>query len=449
VSEELCLLSATEQARALRDGTCSARELVAAHLERIERVDPHVNAIVTRTPERALAAADEADRRRARGGDLPPLHGLPIAHKDLQDTAGVRTTYGSPAYREHVPAADSLQVERLREAGAIMLGKSNAWDTTRSAGGSSGGGAVALACRMVPIADGSDLGGSLRNPAAWSGVLGLRPTPGLVPHWPVSAPWLPFAVEGPMARTASDLALLLGAMAGPDDRDPLSQRAPRSDLAPPFGDVSGRRVAWSPALGGLPVAPAVRDALAAALPLLAQAGLEVSEDEPDLTGADEVFETWRAFLSATGLGEEYDERPDELKSTVRAEVERGRALTSSMLGRATRLQAELAERVRAFFGRHDYLACPVTQVEPFPVEQEYATEIDGVEMKSYIEWMRSNSRISVMLCPAISVPAGFSQAGLPVGLQLVARPFAERALLEAAHALEQCSGLGDRMPPGL
>ena len=190
---------------------------------------------MTRTPERALAAADEADRRRARGDELPPLHGLPIAHKDLQDTAGVRTTYGSPSYREHVPDSDSLQVERLREAGAILVGKSNtpewgagshtfnpvfgatrnAWDTTRSAGGSSGGGAVALACRMLPLAEGSDLGGSLRNPAAWSGVFGLRPTPGLVPRWPVAAPWLPFAVEGPMARTVGDLALLLAAMAGP------------------------------------------------------------------------------------------------------------------------------------------------------------------------------------------------------------------------------------------
>jgi amidase len=467
VDEELCLLSATEQARALRDGACSARELVAAHLARIERIDPLVNAIVTRTPERALAAADEADRRRARGGDLPPLHGLPIAHKDLQDTAGVRTTYGSPSYRDHVPASDSLQVERLREAGAILVGKTNtpewgagshtfnpvfgvtrnAWDTTRSAGGSSGGAAVALACRMLPIADGSDLGGSLRNPAAWSGVFGLRPTPGLVPHWPVSAPWLPFAVEGPMARTAGDLALLLVAMAGPDARDPLSQRAARADLDPPFAEVSGRRVAWSPAVGGLPIDAAVREALAAALPLLGEAGLDVSEDEPDFSGADEVFETWRAFLSATGLGDEYDARGRAMKATVSAEVERGRALTSSMLSRATRLQAELAERARAFFERYDYLACPVTQVEPFPVEQEYAAEIDGVPMGSYIEWMRSNSRISGMLCPAISVPIGFSQAGLPVGLQLVTRPFGERALLEVAHALELRTGLAGRMPP--
>ena len=268
MSDELCLLSAVEQARALRDGTCSARELVTAHLERIERVDPLVNAIVTRTPERALAAADEADRLRAWGGDLPKLHGLPIAHKDLQDTAGVRTTYGSPSYREHVPLADSLQVERLRTAGAIMVGKTNtpewgagshtfnpvfgatrnAWDASRSAGGSSGGGAVALACRMIPIADGSDLGGSLRNPPAWSGVLGLRPTPGLVPHGPSEAPWIPFAVEGPMARTAADLALLLGAMAGRHARDPLSARAARVDV-----DCAVRGCEWQ-ARGLEPVA---------------------------------------------------------------------------------------------------------------------------------------------------------------------------------------------------
>ena len=387
---------------------------------------------MTVTPERALAAADEADRRRARGEDLPPLHGLPIAHKDLQDTAGVRTTYGSPAYRDHVPDADSLQVERLRRAGAISVGKTNVpewgagshtfnrvfgatrnpWDTTRSAGGSSGGAAVALACRMVPIADGSDLGGSLRNPAAWSGVLGLRPTPGLVPRWPVSAPYLPFAVEGPMARTAGDLALLLGVMAGRDARDPLSQRDAGVDTASPLAaDLQGRRVAWSPDVGGLPLEPGVRDALAAALPLLGEIGLAVSDDEPAFDGADEVFETWRSFMSATGLGDEYDARGDDMKATVRAEVERGRALTSAQLTRATRLQAELAERALAFFDRYDYLACPVTQVDPFPIEQEYAAEIDGVPMGSYIEWMRSNSRISVTGCPAISVPGRLLRGG--------------------------------------
>ena len=324
----------------------------------------------------------------------------------------------------------------------------NPWDPTRSAGGSSGGGAVALACRMLPLADGSDLGGSLRNPAAWSGVTGLRPTPGLVPRWPVSAPWLPFAVEGPMARTAADVALLLGAMAGRDARDPLSQVDARIDLATPLAaDLRRRRVAWSPTLGGLPVEPALRAALAAAPPLLSEIGLDVSADEPDLSGADEVFETWRAFMSATGLGDEYDAHGDEMKQTVRAEVERGRALTSARLSRATQLQAALAERTLAFFDRYDYLACPVTQVEPFPIEQEYAAEIDGVAMGSYIEWMRSNSRISATCCPAISVPIGFGTTGLPIGLQLVTRPFGERALLEVAHALEERTGLAARMPP--
>ena len=229
----------------------------------------------------------------------------------------MRTTYGSPSYRDHVPDTDSLQVERLREAGAILVGKTNtpewgagshtfnpvfgatrnAWDTTRSAGGSSGGGAVALACRMLPIADGSDLGGSLRNPAAWSGVFGLRPTPGLVPRWPVAAPWLPFAVEGPMARTVGDLALLLAAMAGPRCARPAlaARGAPRPRSAV-RGRSAGGGVAWSPTVGGLPIDAAVREVLAAALPLLREAGLDVSEDEPDFGGADEVFETWRAFL---------------------------------------------------------------------------------------------------------------------------------------------------------
>jgi len=191
----------------------------------------------------------------------------------------------------------------------------------------------------------------------------------------------------------------------------------------------------------------VRDAREAALPLLGDVGLDVTDDEPDFTGADEVFETWRAFMSATGLGDEYDARSGEMKRTVSAEVERGRALTSAMLTRATRLQATLAERSLAFFDHYDYLACPVTQVEPFPVEQEYAAEIDGVTMGTYIEWMRSNSRISALCCPAISVPVGFSPAGLPVGLQLVARPFGERSLLEVAHALEARTGLAGRLPP--
>jgi amidase len=466
--EPPCLLTAVEQAALLRSGELSAVELVAAHLARIETLNPAVNAVVTLVPERALAQARAADRRRAAGEPLPPLHGLPIAHKDLIDTAGVRTTYGSPSFAEHVPAVDELLPQRLRAAGAILLGKTNTpewgagshtfnpvfgatrnpWDAGRSAGGSSGGAAAAVACRMLPFADGSDLGGSLRNPAAWNGVVGLRPTPGLVPSWPNDTPWLPFSVDGPIARTAQDVALLLAAMAGPDARAPLSLRAPAPDLAAPLdADLRGRRMAWSPSLGGLPVEPAVRAAAEAAVRTLAGLGVDVVEDEPDLAGADTVFETWRAFAFALSLGGLYDTDGERMKATVRWNVERGRALTAADLATATRLHAQLGERVAAFFERYDYLACPVTQVEPFPVDTEYPAEVAGVAMGSYLEWMRSCSRVTVMCCPAVSIPAGLTPSRLPAGLQLVARPFAERALLEAAHALDGVTGYSRRMPP--
>jgi len=461
-------LPATEQAALLRSGAVSATELVREHLDRIASLNDSVNAIVTLLPERALAAAAEADRLRAAGAELAPLHGLPIAHKDLVDTAGVRTTYGSPSFRDHVPDADELLVTRLRAAGAIMVGKTNTpewgagshtfnpvfgatrnpWDTSRTAGGSSGGAAVALACRMLPLADGSDLGGSLRNPAAWNGVVGLRPTPGVVPSWPSDSPWLPFSVDGPMARTAADVALLLSAMAGPDARAPLSQRAAALDLAAPLDtELRGRRVAWSPALNGLPVDPAVMAVLEPAVAGLAGLGLDVTADEPDLAGADTVFETWRAFGFALSLGELYDSDGGRMKETVRWNVERGRALTVADLTTATRLHAGLHDRALAFFDRYDYLACPVTQVEPFPVEVEYPAEVAGVAMGSYLEWMRVCSRISVTGCPAISIPAGLSGGGLPVGLQLVARPFAERSLLEVAHAVDAQTGYSRRVPP--
>jgi amidase len=244
------------------------------------------------------------------------------------------------------------------------------------------------------------------------------------------------------------VALLLRAMAGPDPRAPLSQRAAPLDLELPLdADLRGRRVAWSPSLGGLPVEPAVLAALEPALAALAGLGLDVVEDEPDLAGADIAFETWRAFGYALSLGELYDADGEHMKETVRWNVERGRALTVTDLTTATRLHAELGARALEFFARYDYLACPVTQVEPFPVEDEYPAEVAGVPMGSYLEWMRTCSRISVTGCPAISIPAGLSASGLPVGLQLVARPFAERALLEAAHALDAATGYSRAAPP--
>jgi amidase len=282
---ELCFTPATELARLIRAKQVSAVEAMQAHLGQIERVNPQVNAIVTLLPERALEGARAADAALARGEPVGPLHGLPIAHKDLVPTAGIRTTWGSPIYADHVPEVDALIVQRLRAAGAITIGKTNTpefgagsqtfnavfgetrnpYDLSKTCGGSSGGAGAALACGMLPIADGSDLGGSLRNPGNFNNVVGLRPSPGRVPAWPTPLPWQPFSVLGPMARTVADVALLLSAIAGPDDRHPISIAEPGVGFRQPLGrDFHGVRVAWAPALGGLPVDPRVTAVLEAA-----------------------------------------------------------------------------------------------------------------------------------------------------------------------------------------
>jgi amidase len=279
---------------------------------------------------------------------------------------------------------------------------------------------------MVPIADGSDLGGSLRNPAAWNGVLGLRTTQGVVPRWPAGGGWLPFSVDGPMARTAADLSLLLGSMTGT-----------RLELG---GSVRGRRAAWSPTLGGLPVERSQLDVLERVLPVVEGLGLDVEEAELDLRGADEAFETARGLAYAMDLEELYERDRDGLKPSVRWNIEQGRGLTVSDVTRAAGLAAALAERSRAFFGEVDYLLCPVTQLAPFPVDEEYPQQVAGRQMGSYIEWMRSCSRITMTGCPAISIPAGFTEGGLPVALQAVAAPFGEAALLELALGLEEALG---------
>jgi amidase len=282
MSSAICDLSAVEMARLIRAGDLSARETIGAHLERIESVNPKVNAIVTLTAERAIDAATRADEAQARGEALGPLHGLPVAHKDLQPTAGIRTTFGSRIFRKFVPDSDSLLVERVRKAGGIMVGKTNTpefgagsqtynevfgatlnpWDMTKTCGGSSGGSAVALACGMTALADGSDLGGSLRNPASFCGVVGLRPSPGRVAAWPVPMAWSPLSVEGPLARSVGDLALFLSAIAGPDDRAPMSITQAGALFAAPLDrDFEGVRVAWWRDLDGIPMDREIREAL--------------------------------------------------------------------------------------------------------------------------------------------------------------------------------------------
>ncbi|MFF4480280.1 amidase [Streptomyces sp. NPDC001520] len=468
--DDLCFRTALDLGRLLRTRELSARELLEAHLARIERVNPAVNAIVTLVADRAREAAERADERIAAGEELGPLHGLPIAHKDTHNTAGIRTTHGSPL-ADGVPDRDDLLIERIRAAGAITIGKTNVpefgagshtfnpifgathnpYDLGRSAGGSSGGAAAALASGMIPIADGSDTGGSLRNPASFCNVVGLRPSPGRVPGWPAATAWGTLAVKGPMARTVADTALLLSAIAGPDARSPIALEEPGARFARPLDrDLTGLRVGWSPDLGGLvPVEPEVAAAVESAVEVFDDLGCVVERACPDLTEAEEVFRTLRASMFEVAFGTLMDRHPDGLKQTIRENTEEGRKLSGPDVARAEMLHTQLYHRVREFFGRYDVLLLPVSQVLPFDVGIEYPTEVAGVAMDDYLDWMRSAYLISSTGSPALSVPAGFTPGGLPVGVQIVGPHRADFAVLQVGHAFEQATGHWRRRPAGI
>jgi amidase len=465
---DLCYRDATELARLVRTRAVSASELLEAHLARIERVNPSLNAIVTRVPELAREAAQRIDRALARGETVGLLAGLPTAVKDLVQTAGVRTTFGSLVYREHVPAEDALIVERLKAAGAILLGKTNSpefgagsqtfnsvfgttrnpYDPARTCGGSSGGAAVAVACGMVPVADGSDLGASLRNPASFCNVVGLRPSVGRVPIWPTANAWASLSVYGPMARTVADTALMLAALAGPDARSPISLGDPGERFAQPLARAfAGVRVAWSRDLGGAPVDPLVTQVLEAQRHVFAELGCIVEEDEPDLSGATEAFHVLRSHQFAQRYAPLLEEHRDKIKPTVIWNIEAGLRLTQQDIARAEMLRTEIYHRTREFFERYEFLLCPVVQVLPFPIEIEYPTEIGGVRLANYIEWLRTCYSITVTGHPAISVPCGFSDSDLPVGIQIVGRFRDDFGVLQLAYAFEQATQVGRRRPP--
>jgi amidase len=469
---DLCANDAVTLAGMLRRREVSALEVAAAHIGRIEATGGAINAVVTRTFDTALARAAAADEAMAHGQPLGLLHGLPVAHKDLADTAGVRTTYGSPLFADHVPDRDTLVVRRMARAGAVSLGKTNTpefgagshtvnpvfgatrnpFDLSRSAGGSSGGAAAALAARMICLADGSDLGGSLRNPASFCNVTGMRPSPARVPRWPLVDVADTFGVEGPMGRTVADVALLLAVLSGPDPSVPLALDAPAPALPDPAAvdgllrrDLRGTKVAWSADLG-LPVEPAVRAVLAPARQVLADLGCDVIDASPDLSGADEAFRIWRAFRFAAQFGPLLPAHRGQLGPNVLWNTERGLELTVADLSRANTLRAELAERAGAFFATVEVLACPVSQVVPFDVTLDWVHEIDGVPQHTYLDWMASCYLISATGLPAISVPAGFTPGGLPVGLQLVGRWRADWPLLAVAHAFEAATGYATITP---
>ncbi|QHI97218.1 amidase [Xylophilus rhododendri] len=465
---ELCDRPATELRQEIQDGHLGARELLAAHIERIARCNPDVNALVTLDLDAAMAEAARADERQARGEPLGLLHGLPMVHKDCFATQGMRTTQGSPLYRDFVPTVSSLLVQREQAAGAITLGKSNIpefcagshtvntlfgatrnpYDLRRSAGGSSGGAAAALACGMAALADGSDMGGSLRNPASFCNVVGLRPSPGRVPQWPTLNPYNLLTVVGPMGRTVGDVALLLAAMAGPDARDPMSiEQDPALFLGSLEGGVAGSRVAFAPTWGGLPTDPAVTQVIEAQASVLEAMGAQVSRACPDFSDADHAFQTLRGVAFDLAYGELADRHPDAFKPAIHWNIGVGREAGGSDIARAEKARAALFQQMHGFMQSHDFLVGAVSQVPPFPVEWEHVQEIAGTPMGNYIDWMRSGYYLSLTGLPAISVPCGFTADGLPVGLQIVGRYRQERALLAFAHAFEQAVPCRHRLPP--
>ena len=461
--------SARELAGLIHTREISAREVMRVHLDQISCVNPQVNAIVSKLPDEAcLALADEADRQLTRGVGVGPLHGLPTAFKDNQPAIGFPWTRGSRIFAHEMPAADSVFVARLRAAGVIPIGKTNIpefamgshtynalfgptrnpYDLTKSAGGSSGGAAVALATGMLPIADGNDLGGSLRNPANFNNVVALRPTVGLVPTAPDPFPGIGFNVNGPLARSVSDVAFLMSVTAGPDPQDPDCFSSEPSVFSQPLErDLRGTRIAWCLDLGGLPVDRRVRHAIEQQRHTFESLGCIVEEACPDVSGAEEIFLTIRAWRAAGVLAPLLARHRHLMKPEAIAEIERGLAISRDQLDQALLRHRAFVDAFRRFQERYPFIVCVVNQVPPFDVEIDWPKSIDGVPMHNYVEWMKSAYWISTTLCPAISVPAGFTDDGLPVGLQIVGRYKDDFGVLQLAYAFEQATRIGERRPP--
>ncbi len=454
---DLVFKTAREQAKLIADGEILSEELVQAHLDQIERVNPAVNAMVTLDAESALRQACEADMARLAGEEMGELYGLPIAVKDLQNTKGILTTQGSPIYKDFVPDSDALIVERVKKAGAIVIGKSNTpefgagsqtfnsvfgstknpYDVSKTCGGSSGGAGVALATGMTTIATGSDLGGSLRNPAAWSNVVGIRPSPGRVPAVGGDLGWSTLSTDGPMGRTVDDVALQLSVMAGNDARSPLSLRESGAGFAGSLErDFKDVRIAWSKDLGGRPIDAENSRVTEAQKHVFENLGCIVEDDEPDLSSTDQIFQALRAYSFGIKHETHLRDNRDKLKETVIWNAEQGLKMSAIDVAHAEQLRTQLWEQLMRFFDKYEFLALPVTSVPPFSIDLEYPTDINGVEPETYLDWMWPCYTISVTGLPAMSVPAGFTKDGLPVGLQLVGRPRHEMGLLQLASAFE-------------
>ena len=464
---ELVQLTARQAVALLMKREASPLELIDAAVERIGETDGAINALPTLCVERARA---HAERLMADGpGESPAgyLHGLPIAVKDLTDVAGVRTTKGSPIFADRVPERSDYLVERLEARGAVVLAKSNTpefgagantfnevfgktrnpWDTRLTPGGSSGGSAAALAAGQVWLATGSDLGGSLRIPASFCSVVGLRPSPGRVAHGPSGLPFGTLSVAGPMGRTVGDVALMLDAQVGQHPGDPLSLPAPGHLFVTAVDNPTApQRVAFSPDLGIAPVDPEVKELCAKGAAMFQDVGATVEEACIDLRDAEEIFQTLRAALYAAEHEPLLREHRDLLKPEVVWNIEKGLALTADDIGRAERARGALYQRTAEFFQRYDLLVSPAVVAPPFDVDTRYVTEVAGVTFDTYVGWLVLSFALTLTACPALSVPCGFTRAGLPVGLQLMAPRANEAALLSAAALFEQAAGLAGKVP---
>jgi amidase len=465
---DLVRLSATEAVDLLKSREVSPLDLIEAAARRIEEVDARINALPLRFFDRAREAAKRLPSTATKRACQPGwLAGLPIAVKDYNDVAGQVTTYGSPIFKNNVAVASDATVLALEASGAIPIAKSNVpefagsntfnavygatrnpWDPGRSAGGSSGGAAAALAAGMVWLASGNDLGGSLRIPASFCGIVGLRPSVGRVPRPAANPPFDALWVEGPMGRTVSDVALMLDAEATQTTGDPWSRPPPeRPFVEATKSPVVPRRVAFSSNLSLSRIEPEVGAICRKGAISLRSAGVDVDEACPDLSEGIEAFQTLRALMFASVRGELVATHRDQMSPDIVWNLEKGLGLTASEILRAERIRARIHAEMIEFFRTFDVLACPTVAVAPFPVEQRFPTEIAGEKLQTYIDWMFLTFVISLTGCPAISVPCGVTASGLPVGLQLIGRPHGDYELLAAARVLEQTRGdMGNPFP---
>src|SRR3984957_10051612 len=459
---EPCDLTAVHARRLIGTKQLASTELLASCIARIEAVDHAINAMVARDFDRALVAAKAADAVVARGDPLPPLHGLPIGIKDLQETEGLRTTHGSVIFRDHVPTADERLVAGVRQAGAIVLGKTNTpgfgagantrnavygatgnpFDPEKSAAGSSGGSAVALATGMVPICSGSDTGGSLRNPASFSGIVGFRPSPGLVPSDKRGIGWSNLPVSGPMARTVADTCLLLGSMASDDVSDPLAYsvhgrtvRSAKEFHPPPAVDLSRLRVAMTPDFGFAPTERHIAEMFAEKTGLFRHIFARADDASPDCSGCDEAFEVLRSLGFLAAHADKVRDRPDDVGPNVRANVVEGQRYSAADVARAMTTQTQIYRRWQGFFQHYDVILSPAITISPRSWRELYPAEIDGRPARTYFHWLALAYAVTVPGHPALSLPVGVDRLGMPFGLQIVGPRGGDALALGGGEAL--------------